>query len=74
MESLKPWPKEQILWCRLLAREGAALNPAAPDAIASGTGAGAAMAVAAGLADFALGVDHLAGLRVRPFACASLCK
>ena len=49
----------------LLAREGAALNPAAPDATASGTGAGAAMAVAAGLADFALGVDHLAGLRVR---------
>ena len=51
---------------RLLGREGAAHNPAAPHALASGTGAGAAMAVAAGLADFALGVDHLAGLRVRP--------
>ncbi|KAK9839835.1 hypothetical protein WJX81_005197 [Elliptochloris bilobata] len=53
----------------LLAREGAALNPAAPDAAASGTGAGGAMAVSAGLADFALGVDHLAGLRIHAAAC-----
>lgn len=69
-----PSPKGARGCGRLLGRDGAAYNPAAPDAAASGTGAGAAMAVAAGLADFALGVDHLAGLRVRvaPFTTYSV--
>ena len=50
--------------CRLQAREGATSNPRVADCPASGTGAGVATAVAAGLADVGLGLDHVAGLKV----------
>lgn len=39
-------------------------NPNAPDYVTGGVGAGCASAVAAGDVQFALGVDHLAGIRV----------
>jgi Amidase len=39
-------------------------NPNAPDHVTGGAGAGCASAVAAGDVHFALGVDHLAGIRV----------
>ena len=44
-------------------QSGATVNPTLPDCPASGTGAGIATAVAAGLADCGLGVDHVAGLK-----------
>ena len=49
---------------RLQAVSGVTANPEVPDCPASGTGAGIATAVAAGLADCGLGLDHVAGLKV----------
>ena len=50
-------------------QEGSTSNPVVQDCHASGTGAGVATAVAAGLADFGIGVDHVAGLKVGEGAC-----
>ncbi len=50
--------------CRLLGREGAALNIESPESIASGTASGAALAVAADSATIGIGIDHLSGVRV----------
>ncbi|KAK9806733.1 hypothetical protein WJX72_000870 [[Myrmecia] bisecta] len=47
----------------------AAINPRCPQAVAGGTAAGAAMAVAAGTVDFTLATDHLVGLRVAAACC-----
>ena len=54
-----------------MGREGAAQYPGLPQCLASGTGSGAAMAVAAGLADVGLATDHLAGIRV---SCMHICR
>lgn len=52
--------------CRLTAGEDAPPSPLNERVGVSGTGSGAAAVVAAGLADVAVGVDHIAGLRVLP--------
>lgn len=51
--------------CRLLGQEGAAQNLALPESVASGTASGVALAVAADAATIGIGIDHLAGVRVR---------
>lgn len=50
---------------RLIGREIDTPNPSLPGCLAGGPGSGGAMAVSAGLADFALASDHLTGIRVR---------
>lgn len=52
--------------CRLLGMpEDMPPNPVAPEYVTGGAGAACASAVAAGDVRFAVGVDHLAGIRAR---------
>lgn len=67
------WQEAQNLRSPLLSRLLGALeempaNPAAAECVTGGAGAACASAVAAGEVQFAIGVDHLAGIRVRMLA------
>lgn len=44
-----------------------ACNPLAPQHVSGGVGGGCASAVGSGTVEVAVGTDHLAGVRVRPF-------
>ncbi|KAK9794378.1 hypothetical protein WJX73_002477 [Symbiochloris irregularis] len=61
------------LYLGLQADEGSTMNPLVPDCPASGTGAGVATAVAAGLAVAGIGVDHVAGLKVHASTSGLYC-
>lgn len=57
-----------LMWVhvsRLQSQKSSTFSAVMPDSAATGTGAGIAAAVAAGLADCGLGVDHMTGLKVR---------